>query len=168
MIPVDLRRPHRHRQLRGRLALARGAALGAAALLACAGAPPAELGVHGSVLGPCPASPNCVSSDAEDAAHRVQAFDLAVPAPEAWRAAWEAVASLPRTEIVTATPDYLHAECTSAIFRFVDDLELQLRPAQRQIAVRSASRVGRSDLGVNRRRVEELRARLLQQGVIRE
>jgi uncharacterized protein (DUF1499 family) len=63
--------------------------------------------------------------------------------------------------------DYLHAECASAVFGFVDDLELQLRASEGRIAVRSASRLGRSDLGVNRRRVEALRSELARQGVVR-
>jgi uncharacterized protein (DUF1499 family) len=69
------------------------------------------------------------------------------------------VKSLPGTEITSATENYLSAECTSGIFGFVDDLELQLRPDQSEIAIRSASRVGRSDLGANRKRVELLRAK---------
>jgi uncharacterized protein (DUF1499 family) len=76
------------------------------------------------------------------------------------------VAALPRTKIVTATDDYLHAECRSAVFGFVDDLELHLRPAQSSVAVRSAARLGRSDFGVNRRRVENLRSILQRQGVV--
>jgi uncharacterized protein (DUF1499 family) len=74
---------------------------------------------------------------------------------------------LPRTRIVKETEDYLHAECRSALFRFVDDLELQLRPSESIIAVRSASRLGYSDLGVNRRRVEGLRESLTRLGVLR-
>jgi uncharacterized protein (DUF1499 family) len=62
--------------------------------------------------------------------------------------------------------DYLHAECRSALFRFVDDLEIQLRPGEGIAAVRSASRVGYSDLGVNRKRVESLRAELAEAGVV--
>ena len=77
------------------------------------------------------------------------------------------MAGLPRTTIVTESADYLHAECASAFFGFVDDLELHLRPAQNAIAVRSAARLGRSDFGVNRKRVERLRAQLKAQGVAR-
>ena len=135
--------------------------------LSCAGKPPASLGLHGSTLSPCPSSPNCVSSDATDPSHRVAPFELAIPSPEAWQTARSAVASLPRTVVVTQTPDYLHAECSSAFFGFVDDLELQLRAPERLIAVRSASRLGYGDLGVNRARVEELRALLVQAGAIR-
>ena len=65
------------------------------------------------------------------------------------------------------TDDYIHAECSSAVFGFVDDLELHLRAAQKLIAVRSASRLGHSDFGVNRKRVENLRTRLQKQGVVR-
>jgi uncharacterized protein (DUF1499 family) len=76
------------------------------------------------------------------------------------------VAALPRTRIVADTGSYLHAECRSALFGFVDDLELQLRPDRSLIAVRSASRVGYSDLGANRRRVEELRSELARRGIV--
>jgi uncharacterized protein (DUF1499 family) len=100
--------------------------------------------------------------------HHAPALVLAAPAADAWRAAREAVASLPRTRIVSETSEYLHAESTSRIFRFVDDLELQLRPAEGKIAVRSASRVGHGDMGVNRERVETLRSELLRRGVVRE
>jgi len=136
-------------------------------LFSCAGMRPTNLGVHGALLAPCPSSPNCVSSDAKDSSHQVPAFQLALPAGDAWPVVREAVASLPRTAIITESPDYLHAECSSAIFGFVDDLELHLRTAQGLIAVRSASRLGYGDLGVNRRRVENLRDFLAQRGVVR-
>jgi uncharacterized protein (DUF1499 family) len=80
-----------------------------------------------------------------------------MPAGEAWPAVRGSVENLPRTRIVAVTSDYLHAECASAVFGFVDDLELHLRRAEGVIAVRSASRLGHSDLGVNRRRIENLR-----------
>ncbi|MEZ5584986.1 MAG: DUF1499 domain-containing protein [Candidatus Competibacteraceae bacterium] len=74
--------------------------------------------------------------------------------------------ALPRTTVVSVTEDHLHAECKSLIFRFVDDLEFHLRPNERRIAVRSASRLGYSDLGANRRRVEQVREALRAQGII--
>ncbi len=136
-------------------------------LFSCAGAKPKDLGVKEARLAPCPASPNCVSSDADDAPHFVPAFQLAAPAPKAWQVVRSTVANLPRTRIITATDDYLHAECRSAFFGFVDDLELHLRPEQNIIAVRSAARLGRSDFGVNRNRVETVRALLLKTGALR-
>ena len=116
---------------------------------------------------PCPDSPNCVSSDAIDTSHRVEPFGIIIHADAAWRLVREVVNSLPRTEITQATDNYLHAECKSAVFRFVDDLELELRTGEGIIAVRSASRTGHSDFGVNRRRVERLRAVLQSRGAIK-
>ena len=78
-----------------------------------------------------------------------------------------AVATGARTRIVNDSENYLHAEVTSGFFGFVDDLELHLRPADRIIAVRSASRLGYSDFGVNRARIEHLRARLQEQKIVR-
>ncbi len=76
------------------------------------------------------------------------------------------VAALPRTKIITSKNDYLHAECRSALFGFVDDLELHLRPGEKMMAVRSASRLGYADFGVNRKRVEQLHSELLRKGLI--
>ena len=136
-------------------------------LLSCAGRRPSNLGVSDSGLAPCPSSPNCVSSDARDGSHRVEPLQLAIAPAEAWRSVREAVSELSRSRIVKETPDYLHVECRSALFGFVDDLELQLRPTEEIVAIRSASRLGHSDLGVNRRRVEALRASLTRRGVLR-
>ena len=137
------------------------------ALFSCAGTRPSNLGVKDSRLAPCSLSPNCVSSDDRDAAHSVSSLQLALPPAPAWSAVHAAVAGLPRTTIVTQTDNYLHAECSSVFFGFVDDLELHLRPEQNLIAVRSAARLGRSDFGVNRKRVEHLRSLLRRQGVVR-
>ena len=136
-------------------------------LFSCAGTRPSNLGVKDSRLAPCPSSPNCVSSDDADPGHRIPPLEFTIPAGEAWRAARSAVAGLARTKIVTDTDDYLHAECSSAFFGFVDDLELHLRPADHLIAVRSAARLGHGDFGVNRRRVENLRSSLRRQGIVR-
>lgn len=120
---------------------------------------------HGP-LTPCPGKPNCVSSDAENPARRIHPLVLDTPPATAWQAASAAVATLPRTRILTHTDDYLHAECRSRFFRFVDDLELQLRPGEGQIAVRSSSRLGYYDFGVNRKRVEKLRSQMRRMGVL--
>ena len=66
--------------------------------------------------------------------------------------------TLSRIEIITRTPDYLHAEATSLIFRFVDDVEFFFPPDAKLIHCRSAARLGQSDMGVNRARIEEIRA----------
>jgi uncharacterized protein (DUF1499 family) len=127
------------------------------ALLLASGAWAAAI-VAMPALRPCPASPNCVSSDAADAAHAIPAIEFRGPANKAWQAAKDALLALPRTRIVVDTGLKLHAECTSAVFGFVDDVEFELRADQGSIAVRSASRTGYSDFGVNRRRIEAIRA----------
>ncbi len=125
-----------------------------------------ELGVNNSKLATCPTSPNCVSSDATDGDHHIKPFRLAGPPAEAWRMTQRLVATLPRTKIITDENNYLHAECRSALFGFVDDLELLVRPEEGMMSVRSAARLGYADFGVNRKRVEQLRSELLRKGVI--
>lgn len=136
-------------------------------LFSCSGTRPVNLGIKEGRLAPCPSTPNCMSSDDADSAHSIQAFQLIAPPVEAWRALRAALESLPRTKIINASEDYIRAECSSAVFGFVDDLELHLRSVQNSIAVRSASRLGHSDFGVNRKRVENLRGLLAKQGVVR-
>ena len=136
-------------------------------LFSCSGKPPVNLGISNSELAPCPSSPNCISSDDHDNDHRIAPFQLLKPAPEVWRVTREIISGRPRTRIATETSDYLHAECRSKLFGFIDDLELHLRPAAGIIAVRSAARLGYSDFGVNRRRVESLRAALISRGMVR-
>lgn len=123
---------------------------------ACAGNE-VTTGLVNNRLAPCPKSPNCVSSDASDEAHRVPPYRLKASATEAWHGLQEVVLARERTTLVSVNDDYLHIETRSAIFRFVDDTEFQLRVDEGIIAVRSASRIGYSDLGVNRERVESIR-----------
>ncbi len=131
----------------------------------CAAEKSASPGLSEAGLKACPDSPNCVSSDAQDEKHHVAPLRFSIAAAEAWQLLQEQVAKLPRTVVITAKPGYLHAECRSAVFGFVDDLEFSLRAEQGLIAVRSAARTGYYDFGANRQRVEELRAALLQRGL---
>ena len=113
--------------------------------------------VDGS-LRACPSSPNCLSSEsAPDAAGYVEPF--AIPADEAPEAAFERLAALvaERATIETREPTYFHAVFKTRLLRFRDDFEARLDSEARRIQVRSASRLGYSDLGANRRRVEDLR-----------
>lgn len=115
----------------------------------------------------CPASPNCVCSDDASSEHNIAAFTLVAQPEKAWQALLAVVGEMPRTHVVAESADYLHVEFTSLVFRFVDDVEFQLRPDQNIMAVRSASRVGYSDLGANRQRVENIRAALVAKGLVR-
>ena len=119
---------------------------------------PDSLGVKDGRLTACPSSPNCVGSADEDTAHAIEALTFTDDPDEAWRRLEEVVAKHPRTQVITNQNGYLHAECKSFLFRFVDDLEFLLDREGKKIDVRSASRAGRGDLGVNRARVEALRA----------
>lgn len=112
-----------------------------------------------TTLAPCPSSPNCVISlgDPADVEHHIEAFAL-VDSPEVTIIKIKAaIESMPRTRLVTQTSEYIHAEFTSLIFRFVDDVEFLYDRAAKVVQVRSASRVGYSDLGANRKRIEILR-----------
>ena len=108
-------------------------------------------------LAPCPDSPNCVSTRAEDPVHRIDPIAFDGPADQALARLKQAIATIPRLRIVSERDGYLHAEATSLIFRFVDDVEFLVDGEEKRIHIRSASRVGRSDLGVNRDRVEKIR-----------
>ena len=121
---------------------------------------PEDLGMPSGRLAPCPSSPNCVCS--EDPATRafVEPIRLAGPADEVRRRLKAALEALPRTRVVAEEPGYLRAECRSRFLGFVDDLELRVDRGAGVVHVRSASRVGHSDLGVNRARVERLRRTL--------
>lgn len=133
--------------------------LPAALLIGCHGTRPPDLGVRDGRLAPCPASPNCVSSRAPDDGHRVAPLTYTGPAQDAMKKLTTIVRSLPRTAVITTTDTYLHAEFTSFLFRFTDDVEFLIDDAAKVIHVRSASRLGYSDLGVNRKRIETIRKR---------
>ena len=109
-------------------------------------------------LSPCPDSPNCVYSQAVDARHAIAPFPIMGNPQDDLKRIAAIIESMPRTEIVEITPTYLHAEFTSKMFRFTDDVEFLVNTEQNVIDVRSASRVGYGDLGVNRKRIERIRA----------
>lgn len=128
-----------------------------------AGKRPDNLGVQAGRLAPCPASPNCASSQAEDAEHRISPLPLTGSASEAQARLVAILEGLPRCRVVVAEPAYLRAECRSFTFGFVDDVEFYIDEAAGLIQFRSAARVGYSDMGVNRARIEEV-ARALAAG----
>lgn len=130
------------------------------ALLSMTSTTPASLGLQAGRLAPCPDSPNCVSSAATTSQHVIAPFALDRSPGAAKEELKQAIAKLPRTKLISETDDYLRFEFRSLVFRFVDDVEFHFDEATKTIHVRSASRVGHSDLGVNRRRVEAIRALL--------
>ena len=125
-----------------------------------AGKRPNNLGVRDGKLAPCPSTPNCVCSQSEDAGHKIEPLTYKSTPEVAFTQLKQAIASQPRTKIITESPNYLYEEFTSAIMKFVDDVEFYLDEDAKVIHVRSASRLGQSDLGVNRKRIETIRAKL--------
>src|SRR4029077_16577595 len=112
-------------------------------------------------LAPCPRTPNCVSTQAPPGPQHMDPIPYSGPLAAARARMLQILRDHPRTRIVREDPLYLKAECRSAIFRFVDDVELAFDDGAKRIDFRSASRLGRSDFGVNRKRMEEIRAAFL-------
>jgi uncharacterized protein (DUF1499 family) len=120
-----------------------------------------SIGVTDGELQPCPATPNCVSTQAEptDDIHYAEpiAVDDAQSALDR-AAAW--IERSPRAEIITRRDGYIHAVFASRVFGFKDDFELYAPPSGGVVHVRSAARVGQGDMGVNRARYEEAKSLL--------
>ncbi len=127
------------------------------AISGCAGNPPTNLGQ----FAPCPDSPNCVSTQSPDEKHFIDPIPYVGNKDEAKKRLLQIIHSLPRTRVVVDNQDYLHVEFTSRIFRFVDDTEFYLAVEDAMIHFRSASRMGYSDLGANRKRMETIRSRFI-------
>lgn len=123
------------------------------------GTPPTDIGVHDEQLSACPESPNCVSS-IDDDEHYIEPFEYTAE-PDAVRDKLVAIIkNQPRTKIIEQTDTYILVEFTSRLMGFVDDAEFYFLPDGQHIELRSAARLGESDLGVNRRRLEQFRLAL--------
>ncbi len=128
-------------------------------LFGCSGVRPNNLGIKNGELAPCPNSPNCVSTKAQDKKHAIPPIRYTTSRQETMAKLIAIIRSMPRTNIVETTDDYLQVEFTSAVFRFVDDVEFNLGDTDKTIQFRSASRLGYSDFGVNRKRMKEISRR---------
>ncbi len=146
-----------------RLALA---ALGLIALLSGMICAATEVKDMTKRLASCPASPNCVSSD-DTGSHGIAPLQVVGELEQAWAALVNYLEQAPAFTVIESTDGHLRAEARTRILRFVDDVEFLARPEDNSIAMRSASRVGYSDLGANRRRLEGLRSALAAAGVVR-
>lgn len=149
------------------LALAVVAVLLAARFGAFAGRMPGDLGVRDGKLKAPSRTPNSVTSQADlwpEAPQRDYARIAPLPLTGDAKASIariaEVVEGLPGARIVERRDDYLYAQFTTPMMRFVDDVEFWADPAAGVVQVRSASRVGRKDFGVNRARIESIRERL--------
>ena len=123
-------------------------------LSACAGEPPQNIGNLDGRLADCPDSPNCVCSFESRESHTIAPLQANVAQVQ------QVLMGLPEARIVNSDGNYLYAEFTSRIMGFVDDVEFLYDPDAGVTHVRSASRLGYSDMGVNRNRIEAIRESL--------
>jgi len=119
-----------------------------------------KLGIVDGKFYPCPKTPNCVSTQSSDEIHKIKPIAYANSKEEVMQKIIKIVQSMKRTSIDTKKDNYIHATFKSRIFRFVDDVEFYFDDKEKLIHFKSASRVGKNDLGVNRKRMEEIRKRL--------
>ncbi|EAT17046.1 DUF1499 domain-containing protein [Desulfuromonas acetoxidans] len=124
----------------------------------CAGTPPDDLGIHNGQLRSCPSSPNCVNSQSPEAdeKHAIAPLGYTDSQPQACNTLLSILKEWPRATLIEQRDDYIRCEFSSAVMGFVDDVEFYFS-APGRIDVRSASRLGHSDLGVNRKRIEAIR-----------
>ena len=125
----------------------------------CSAPRPDNLGLKNNLLLPCPESPNCVLSQESDAKHRIQPIRYAVSLASAKERLSQVILSQGNAQIITQNEVYWHVEFTTRWLRFIDDVEFYFPESEALIHLRSASRSGYWDLGVNRKRVEEIRSR---------
>ncbi|MEM1282237.1 MAG: DUF1499 domain-containing protein [Chlamydiota bacterium] len=121
---------------------------------------PSNLGVKNGMFSPCPNKPNCVSSQSRNSQQYVDPFDVK-DVENPIKRIKSIVLEIPKTKIVSEENDYLHVTFSSKTFSFIDDAEFYYDRDNELVQVRSAARAGYSDLGVNRKRIEWIRAQLL-------
>lgn len=123
-------------------------------LTACAGEPPQNIGIRDGRLIACPESPNCVSSYESSEQHSIAALDANLNQIQ------QILLTMDAANIVEQSSSYLYAQFTSSLMGYVDDVEFLYDAASNTTHVRSASRLGYSDMGANRKRVEAIRSQL--------
>ena len=128
-------------------------------LFSFSGTQPQDLGANNGQLKGCPDTPNCVNSQApaSDKEHAIAPFTYSGPATDAINRLKQIIEGMERSTINEVTDNYLYAEFSSKLMGFVDDVEFYAPPGDSVIHTRSAARLGKSDLGVNRNRTEEIR-----------
>ena len=121
------------------------------------------LGIDNDKLKPCPSTPNCVSSMATDKKHFIEPILIPARSGDTSDIILKVLDEFSRVKVTETQENYIHAEFTSLIFRFVDDVEFYFPKSESDVVrvdIRSSSRVGRSDLGVNRKRMEAIREKI--------
>ncbi|MEL6350424.1 MAG: DUF1499 domain-containing protein [Cyanobacteria bacterium J06627_28] len=121
------------------------------------GTRPDNIGVTEGHLAGCPTTPNCVVSQGADADHAIPPIFYEGDRTIARANILNILSVVPRTEVVEQTDDYILAQSESRLMGFVDDTEFYFPADEKVVQVRAAARMGESDLGVNRRRIEQIR-----------
>ena len=157
-IPSAKQRSLKNRMLR-RAFLLGLISIGGLYVISFSGQAPTNIGVVDGKLAACPDSPNCVSTQATDSEQKMSPIALATT--DTNQAAIKKIKSVidkhfSRAKLISEKENYLHYEFTSLIFRFVDDVEFYVNTDKQQIDFRSAARVGHSDLGKNRKRMQKI------------
>ncbi|MFP4007003.1 MAG: DUF1499 domain-containing protein [Spirulinaceae cyanobacterium] len=123
------------------------------------GVQPDNLGIDTTgQLTACPSTPNCVNSQSQDPEHYIEPFALPQDSDAAWENLVSIVENFEGSQIIANTGDYLYAEFNTKLMGFVDDVEFVKDEVNQRLDVRSASRLGESDLDTNRKRIEMIRA----------
>jgi uncharacterized protein (DUF1499 family) len=122
---------------------------------------PANLGVVNGRLAGCPERSNCLCSQSSSPQHHLDPIDLPGSIHDAIPAVRAVIERQPRTKVITATDDYLHAEFTSWLFHAVDDVEFHVDADSRRLHFRSAARTHHADFGGHRARIEKLKAEIV-------
>jgi len=141
----------------GKITTLLAALIATTGLIGCAGTAPTNLGVSDNRLAPCPSSPNCVGSYDTDAGHAITPIPLS-GSIEDTKTALLAVLKTMGAAVVSTQDQYIRSEFTSSLIGFVDDVEFYIEASG--IQVRSASRLGHSDFGANRKRIDSIRLAL--------
>jgi uncharacterized protein (DUF1499 family) len=133
-----------------------GAMLGVTLLLGACSTP--QLGASNGIFQACSFAPHCVSST--ESAPQKYIAPIVVSSPQEWQRLQQLVLAIPRTQIAVQDVNYLHAVTSTDIMHYKDDVELLYSPAKNAVDIRSSSRVGYYDFGINRARLEQLRSQL--------
>ncbi|MBE9061721.1 DUF1499 domain-containing protein [cf. Phormidesmis sp. LEGE 11477] len=121
---------------------------------------PSDIGITNGQLADCPTTPNCVMSQSVDEEHAIAPITYTGDLETAKANIVDILSVVPRTKIIEETERYILAQSESRLMGFVDDTEFYFPADENVIQVRAAARMGESDLGVNRRRIEQIRLAL--------
>lgn len=134
---------------------------GGCSLMSETGPGPSDAAFKAGRLADCSKKPNCVSTQATTSDHAIVPYTYSKPLEQARESLKREMAKIPRATLVKEDGPYLHYECRSAVMKFTDDVEFLFNEETKTLQFRSASRVGYSDWGVNRRRMEDIRNKIL-------